>query len=75
MRTCSTCDFAIKIEGDTDGLLECHRNAIRAVGLDEDGAVVSAFPACEPDMWCGEYAQTFTLGTPNNYAAEWPVAT
>lgn len=55
MRTCGTCGFGVKLEGDANGLLECHRHAIRAVGIDENGDVVSAFPACEPDMWCGEH--------------------
>lgn len=71
MKLCIDCDFSVAIEGDADGMLECHRHAIRAVGLDEDGDVVSAFPVCEPDMWCGEFERKFTYNTPSNYAAEW----
>ena len=71
MRTCGSCDFAMKLEGDADGLLECHRHAIRAVGVDEDGDVVSAFPACEPDMWCGEYERASKHDGPSNDAMDW----
>lgn len=71
MKRCIDCDYSVKLEGDEYGLLECHRHAISAVGIDEDGSVVSAFPACEPYMWCGEYERTFKYDAPSNYAAEW----
>lgn len=55
MRTCASCDFSVPIEGDEDGLLECRRHAVQAVGIDEDGAILCTFPSCEPTMWCGDY--------------------
>lgn len=71
MKLCIDCDYSVKLEGDAGGLLECHRHAIRAVGLDDDGDVVSAFPVCEPDMWCGEFERQHVAVNPNNYAAGW----
>ena len=53
--SCAMCKFSIQVEGDPSGYLECHRHAICAVGIDCDGDVVSAFPVCEPSMWCGEH--------------------
>ena len=69
--TCFECDYSVAIEGDDEGLLECHRHAITAVGLDDEGAVVSAFPGCEPYMWCGDFKKTAKLDGPSNYAQEW----
>lgn len=69
--TCAMCKFSVKIEGDPNDYFECHRHAIQAVGLDGDGDVVSAFPVCEPTMWCGEHERTVRLNAPSNYAAEW----
>ena len=68
---CKKCDYSVAIEGDESGLLECHRHSIVAVGLDDDGAVVSSFPACEPYMWCGEFERAPKLDGPSNYAQEW----
>ena len=70
MGCCKDCDYSVAIEGEAD-ILECRRHAITAVGLDEDGAVVSAFPGCEPYMWCGDFHYTVKLGGPSNYAQEW----
>ena len=61
MNTCRTCDYSEPIDGDADGLLECRRHAIRAIGLDDDGDLISAFPTCEPSMWCGDFAYTAKL--------------
>lgn len=71
MKCCSNCDYGIAVEGEGDDFLECHRHAITAVGLDEDGEVVCAFPCCEPTMWCGDWARTTKLSGPSNYAMEW----
>ena len=71
IRSCGSCDYSVAIEGSPDGLLECRRRAIRAVGIDEGGDVVSAFPVCEPDMWCGEYYREIRLNNISNYAQEW----
>jgi len=70
MKTCGECDYSVAIEGE-DGILECRRHAISAIGMDEDGCLVSAFPACEPYMWCGDFKRTAKLGGPSNYAQEW----
>ena len=51
IHSCGSCDYSVAIEGSQDGLLECRRRSICAVGIDEDGDVVSAFPVCESDMW------------------------
>ena len=58
MRTCASCDYSLPIEGDADGLLECRRHAIRVIGIDDDGDAISAFPVCEPSMWCGDWEYT-----------------
>lgn len=58
MKICRDCDYSVPIDGDPNGTLECRRHSIRAVGLDEDGFLVSAFPACDPTMWCGDWAYT-----------------
>ena len=68
MRTCRDCDYSVAIEGDEEGALECRRHSITAVGLDEDGFLVSAFPACEPTMWCGDWAHTNRLGYDADYS-------
>ena len=60
MRTCKDCDYSVAIEGE-EGVLECRRHAISAVGMDEDGYVVSAFPGCDPYMWCGDFEYTANL--------------
>lgn len=70
MKCCKDCDYSVAVEGEYE-MLECHRHAITAVGIDEDGAVVCVFPACEPTMWCGDFEQTFTYSAPSNYAQEW----
>lgn len=70
MRACKDCDYSVAIEGEEE-TLECRRHAITAVGMDEDGYVVSAFPGCDPYMWCGDYNHTVKLGGPSNYAQEW----
>lgn len=61
MNVCGTCDYSVAIEGDTDGLLECRRHAIQVIGVDDDGCPISAFPVCEPSMWCGDFAYTAKL--------------
>ena len=59
MRSCASCDYSCPIDGDV--LLECHRHAIRVIGVDDDGYPISAFPVCEPSMWCGDYEYTVRL--------------
>lgn len=71
MEVCELCRYSVKVEGDPNGYLECHRHAIAAVGIDDDGEVVSAFPVCEPGMWCGEFQRVPRVNAPNNYAAAW----
>ena len=70
MRICKDCDYSVAVEGE-DGVLECRRHAISVVGMDEDGSVVSAFPGCDPYMWCGDFEYTVRLDGPSNYAMEW----
>lgn len=53
--SCAMCRFSVKIEGDPSDYLECRRHAIQIAGIDGDGDAVSAFPVCEPGMWCGEH--------------------
>ena len=60
MRTCTECDFGVAIEGDEEGLLECRRHPPR-VGIYEDGTIVTAFPICDPYLWCGDFEQSFDV--------------
>ena len=70
IKTCASCDYSVPIEGE-DGMLECRRRSIEAVGIDEEGAILCTFPSCEPSMWCGDYKHTIRLSGPSNYAMDW----
>lgn len=68
MRICRDCYYSVPIDGEVD-LLECRRYPPVA-GFVEDG-VATAFPACEPTTWCGEWMRAVEPGGPSNYAQEW----
>ena len=54
MISCGSCRYSVALEGEPY-LMDCRRRSVQLVGLDEYGTAVSAFPTCEPDMWCGDY--------------------
>ena len=68
MGICLDCVYSVAIEGDEDGLLECHRHSVCAFGLDESGSAVSGSPACEPTMWYGDWERTNRLGYDADYS-------
>ena len=72
MGSCGSCDYSVPVEGDAEGLLECHRHAIRVVGVDDEGCAISAFPVCEPGMWCGDFRYTVKLDYGESWAGHGP---
>ena len=54
MESCQSCKYAVKVEALRE-IMECHRNPSQVAGINEDGDIVSSFPAVDGSEWCGEY--------------------